>query len=240
MRLWIICATFASMNEIIIDHLAIGYPHKLIAKDLTWHLKGGELTCLIGRNGTGKSTLLRTMAGFLKPLQGSVTLCTDDHRYNPVLTDRHRLARLVSVVLTNRISISHTTVADLVAMGRMPYTGYFGKLSENDWQMADKAMDLVGITDFKNRDISTLSDGERQKAMIARALAQATPFFFLDEPTAFLDYDSKCSTMTLLHRLAHNMGKVIVLSSHDLDIVKRTADRIISLPLTADAGKPTD
>ena len=121
------------------------------------------------------------------------------------------------------------TVFDIVAMGRMPYTNFFGTLKDEDRKNVEEAMRTVGIAEFAMRDISTLSDGERQKVMIAKALAQQTPVIILDEPTAFLDYPSKVETMRLLHNLAADMGKIVIASTHDLDIAVRNADRLITI-----------
>lgn len=221
--------TFAMMNEIKLEDLSIGYRHKIVAKGLSCELSGGVFTCLIGRNGLGKSTLLRTLSGFQPPLAGSVVVYVGDKAYNISSVDKATLSRLVSVVLTERIDVSNITVYDVVSMGRMPYTDLFGTLRDEDKHVVDEALRLTGMADFAARDISTLSDGERQKVMIARALAQQTPVLLLDEPTAFLDYHSKVETMNLLHRLAKDMGKIVLASTHDLDIALRTTDRLLTI-----------
>ena len=218
-----------TVNRIEINHLTIGYRHRKVAGDLTARLEGGCLTCLIGRNGLGKTTLLRTLAGFQPALSGEVNLVIGDQSYRLDTLSRARLSRLVSVVLTEKTDVSHITVSEMVGMGRMPYTGFWGRLSHADRFMVSEALRITGISSLADRDISTLSDGERQKVMIAKAQAQQTPIVLLDEPTAFLDYPSKVYMMKLLAKMAHEEGKIILLSTHDLDIVLRHADHILTL-----------
>ncbi|MDY4410980.1 MAG: ABC transporter ATP-binding protein [Prevotella sp.] len=233
------------MKEIILQQLTIGYRHKVVADGLSAVLRSGELTCLIGRNGLGKSTLLRTLSGFLQPLRGAVLLReatkegNDEAELPPdspnarefVLNrlPKDRLAQLVSVVLTERVGVRQLTVEQLVGLGRMPYTGFFNGMSATDHRVVAEALRLTGMSSFAQREVSELSDGERQKVMIARALAQQTPVILLDEPTAFLDYGSKVETMRLLSDLAHRMDKLIVASTHDLEIALHTADRLLTI-----------
>lgn len=217
------------MDKIILNDVSIGYRKKVVAEGLTTELRGGEFTCLVGRNGLGKSTLLKVLAGFDKPLSGNISLNIKGKDYDLTKLSKTVLARFVSVVLTDRIEIANVTAKEVVGMGRMPYTGFFGKLKKEDKDIVDTAMGDTGIEELAEREINTLSDGERQKVMIARALAQQTPIILLDEPTAFLDYESKVSTMQLLHELAHDKGKIILASTHDLDIAVRYADRLITI-----------
>lgn len=185
-------------------------------------LYSGELTCLLGPNGAGKSTLLRTLAGFQKPVSGYVEI--DGRRLSAI--GSREIAGLVSVVLTEKLTIDNMDVESLVGMGRAPYTGFWGRLSAADHEAIDKALSLVGIESLRHRDIQSLSDGERQKVMIAKAFAQETPVIFLDEPTAFLDYPSKVEIMMLLSSLARQFDKTIFISTHDLDMTLQIADRI--------------
>lgn len=221
-----------------LNALSIGYRDKVIASNITAHLPKGRLTCLIGRNGTGKSTLMRTIAAFQPPLSGTITLTYPATTLTPAtvpdesssghlssLTPKDR-AKLIGVVLTDKPNVQNMTVRDMVAMGRSPYTGFFGRLSSHDNAIIEQAIALVNMQPFADRDISTLSDGERQKVMIAKALAQQTPLILLDEPTAFLDYPSKVDTMKMLQRLCHEQGKTVLLSTHDLDVSLSLSDNV--------------
>ena len=206
--------------------LAIGYRTKggtkVTAKGLNGALFSGELTCLIGSNGIGKSTLLRTLSAFQPKLSGEALLAG-----KPVgsYTDA-ALSKLVSVVLTERVILNNTTLYELIEMGRSPYTGFWGRLSDGDREKIEEAIDLVRIRPLVTRQVHTLSDGERQKGMIAKALAQDTPVIFLDEPTAFLDFPAKVEMMQLLHRLSRETGKTIFLSTHDLELALQISDKI--------------
>lgn len=215
------------MNTIQLKDLSIGYKlhngkTKTIASHINASVESGMLTCLIGRNGTGKSTLLRTMTGFIPPLEGQVIL---EGRDLSMLSATER-ARIISIVLTERPETDNITVNELVGMGRLPYTNFWGTLQEEDRHIVDDAMQMIGIYELRNRKIGTLSDGEKQKAMIGKAIAQQTPVIILDEPTAFLDYPSKQETMLLLHQLAQELNKTIFLSTHDLNIAYQVADKI--------------
>lgn len=213
-------------HSVAIERLSIGYAtrHKrhVVADALEAHAEGGTLTCLIGRNGSGKSTLLRTVARLQPKLGGRVELGgRDTTTFSP-----SQLARTLGVVLTSRPDASNITVGEVVAMGRAPYTGFWGRLSEDDRRIVDEAMSSVGISHMSHRRVCSLSDGECQKTMIAKTLAQQTPYILLDEPTAFLDFTGKVELMLLLRRLAHEQGKTILMSTHDLEAALRTADRM--------------
>lgn len=206
--------------------LITGYRSKntvyMVGKELSASLYAGELTCLIGTNGCGKSTLLRTLTAFQPPLDGKIVVRNRD------LSDysREELSRFIGVVLTDKLDVRDLKVRDLVAMGRMPYTGFWGHLTKQDHFFVDEAIELVGIRTLERRPIHSLSDGELQKTLIAKTLAQETPFIFLDEPTAFLDYPSKVELFLLLRRLAREKQKTVFLSTHDLDLVLQMADRL--------------
>lgn len=217
------------MKRLIIDNLTIGYRNKVIAGPLDGQLRGRELVCVIGRNGLGKSTFLRTLAGLQPPLSGDVRWQDGDSTVSCRSLRKDEMARIFSVVLTEQPDGVNLTVHDVVAMGRMPYTGFFGSLGADDEKMVGQALSLTGMSAFAHRDISTLSDGERQKIMIARAIAQHTPVMLLDEPTAFLDYESKKTTMAMLHAIATDMDKLVLVSTHDLDIALRHADRFVTI-----------
>lgn len=222
-------SNFACKRDMIqLDNLTIGYQSRrrkvVVAENLCACTEDGSLVCLAGVNGVGKSTLLRTIGGFQPPLGGSVQAGSGNRKASVESMTQTERSRMIGVVLTERTDLARLSVYDIVSFGRTPYSGLLGNLSEEDCTAVDYAIRLTGIESLKDRDAGTLSDGERQKVMIAKALAQQTPVIILDEPSAFLDYPSKNDLMRLLHRLAHEEGKTILLSSHDLDIVSRTAD----------------
>ena len=200
---------------ISLDNISIGYGSIVVADGINAKLNSGQLTCLLGANGAGKSTLLRTLSAFQPALAGSITY---DGRELDDFTPQER-ARLIGVVLTERSKMEYMSVRDLVAMGRMPYTGFWGGMNDDDRKIVK-----VGIMALADRLVDTLSDGERQKVMIAKALAQQTPVIYLDEPTAFLDFPSKVETMQLLLTLCHDMQKTVFLSTHDVEIAIQMAD----------------
>lgn len=212
------------METIKIENLTIGYGDKTVARNISGSICSGRLTCLLGENGVGKSTLLRTLAGFQPAISGSVTY-TAEPGLKPGSGGR-KLAKIVSVVLTQKPNVHNITVAEMVGMGRAPYTNFWGTLSAADREIVSRAMQLVGIGSMSHRMVHTLSDGERQKVMIAKALAQQTPVILLDEPTAFLDFPSKVEMMQLLHRLAAEMDKTVFLSTHDLELTLQIADML--------------
>lgn len=212
--------------DIRLENLSIGYKGgKPVADGINAVFNDGELSCLIGSNGIGKSTLLKTVAGFLPAVTGTVWLGERD----VAKMSRQEMAVAVSVVLTGSPSVRNLTAREMVGLGRSPYTGFWGGLSAADDRIVDEAIMLTGVANLGGRMVDTLSDGERQKVMIARALAQQTPAILLDEPTAFLDYPSKIELMKLLCRLAHEQGKTVVLSTHDLNLAVRLADRLFLL-----------
>lgn len=205
---------------ISLQNLTVGYGTKAVLSDINQVLKAGQLVCLLGANGVGKSTILRTLAGFQPPLSGEVLL---DGKDLSSLSLSQR-SKTVSIVLTERVEVPYMKVADLVGMGRSPYTGFFGKLTKEDRQIVGEAIEMVGISSLAERTIDTLSDGERQKAMLAKALAQQTPIILLDEPTAFLDFHAKISTLRLMLKLAHETNKIILMSTHDVEMALRLSD----------------
>ena len=214
------------MNILEISNLTTGYKQKkgdnIIARNLNASLTKGTLTCLLGPNGCGKSTLLRTLAAFQPPLSGEVLI-----EGSPLSSySTRQLAQLISIVLTDNSNITGMTVYNVIAMGRSPYTDFWGRLQPKDKEIIDQSIDLVGIRPLIHRRMQTLSDGERQKVMIAKAIAQQTPIIFLDEPTAYLDYPSKVQTLLLLHHLTRTLGKTIFLSTHDIEHALLAADNI--------------
>ncbi|MBE0637702.1 MAG: ABC transporter ATP-binding protein [Bacteroidales bacterium] len=209
------------------ENLSIGYQAGksrdiILHKGINIELYAGEITCLLGPNGSGKSTLIRTLCGLQKPLAGFVTI----HDKHVEKTPPAELSRLVSIVLTGQPEISNTSVFSVVAYGRSPYTGFFGALDGNDWEVVEKALQSTGIEHLRDRKFETLSDGEKQKVLIAKSLAQETPIILLDEPTAFLDFPGKVEIMQLLRNAAWKQDKAILLSTHDINLAIQFADRM--------------
>lgn len=214
-----------AMTAITTNRLTVGYHGHRVVEDISLSLPCGRLVCLLGPNGAGKSTLLRTLCGFQPPIAGTVTISGNDI----TTMSAAEVARLVSVVLTDRPLTPSLTAAEMVGMGRAPYTGFWGRLSDDDRRLVSEAMQTVGVDSLATRRMSRLSDGERQKVMIAKALAQHTPVIVLDEPTAFLDYPSKVAVMKTLARLAHDEGKTILMSTHDLELAAQLGDELMEI-----------
>jgi len=215
-------------NSILKTHnLTIGYKTsqktiRNVASNISTSLQTGELVCLLGPNGAGKSTLLRTLAGMQPPIAGEVKLLENDIYKLPP----QELAKLLSLVLTEKIDVGMLSAYALVSMGRYPYTDWWGKLTPEDEDIINWAIKSVGAVNLAPRNVSELSDGERQKIMIARALAQSPMVMLLDEPTAFLDLPRRVEIMQLLRQLARDTNQAILLSTHDLDLALRLADKI--------------
>lgn len=201
--------------------LSIGY-HQPLASSLNLQLRPAELVCLIGPNGAGKSTLLRTLAGMQSPLKGSVKIDEVDLHSMPAL----ELAKQLAIVLTGRIEAGNLSAYALVTLGRHPYTDWRGTLTPRDEEAVQHAMRLTGSDVLASRPIHELSDGERQRVMIARALAQEPKILLLDEPTAFLDLPRRVDLLQLLKRLSRETQCAILLSTHDLDLALRIADKL--------------
>jgi len=202
-------------------HLQIGYTNKLVQKGLTFSLHTGEMVCMLGPNGCGKSTLLRTLAG-LQPALGGEYHIGEPHT-------PHILSKQLALVLTERTSLDKTTVHDIVAMGRHPYTSFLGGLTPKDETIVQESLNLVGLASYSDTMFNALSDGESQRVLIAKALAQQTPIILLDEPTAHLDLPNRIRTLQLLRQLAHQQQKTILISTHELDLALRLSDRILLL-----------
>ncbi len=204
-------------------HLNIGYhPGAVLLTDIQLTLHSGDFVCLVADNGVGKSTLLKTIAGFIKPLNGEILLNNQALNY----FSGEQKAKYISVVLTDKLELFNMTVSELVSLGRIPKTGFLGRLNSSDMYACDKYMEICGISALKNRAFNEISDGEKQKALIAKALAQETPVMLLDEPTAFLDFSSKNIIIALLKNVCKAENKIVLFSSHDLDIVCKYADFI--------------
>ena len=233
------------MTEAILTahDLSIGYkrgrrPPRVVAGDIDVALDRGEFVCLLGPNGAGKSTLMRTLAGMQPALNGYVHIAGRDIAEMSAT----EIAQLLSVVLTDRVSAGTMAVRDLVGLGRYPHTDWIGRFAPKDEQAVAWAIRAAGAGDLEHRNVAELSDGERQRVMIARALAQQPDLMILDEPTAFLDLPRRVEIIALLRNLAHTTRKAILLSTHDLDLALRCADRIYLLPSDGalQTGAPED
>ena len=216
-----------SIDLIKIENLSVGYKSgssgpNYVAGPITNGIFAGEMICLLGTNGAGKSTLLRTVAGLQKPLEGSVFLNGERvEKMKPL-----QLAKKLSLVLTDSVRSGDLDVYSLISLGRYPYSGWLGALSAEDRKIIEWAAEATHVSPFLNRKISSLSDGECQKVMLARALAQDTKLIILDEPTAHLDLPSRIELMRLLHSLARETNKGILISTHELDLALQVADKI--------------
>ena len=204
------------------NNLTIGYDNKIVQQNLSFSLLKGEMVCMLGQNGCGKSTLLRTLAGLQPALAGSFEI------QNSQFLIQHSS---IALVLTERLSLDNTTVHDVVAMGRYPYTSFLGGLSVEDEQVIEQALEDVGFPNSKfliqNSKFSSHSDGEKQRVLIAKAIAQQTPIILLDEPTAHLDLPNRIKVLQLLRRLAHEQQKTILISTHELELAIQLSDRIL-------------
>ena len=205
-----------------LQDLDIGFGDRVLLDGVTCTIPAGKLTALIGRNGTGKSTLLRAIAGLNRHYSG--TIAVNGHAISSM--QPMQMARTLAFVTTERTRIAALTCRDVVAVGRAPYTNWIGRMQEQDHDIVMQSLCAVGMEDYALRTMDTMSDGECQRIMIARALAQDTPVILLDEPTSFLDLPGRYELCALLADLAHNRGKCILFSTHELDIARRTADSL--------------
>lgn len=230
-------------SVIKIEALSTGFRQKnrqklVLHERLDLQLNTGELVCILGPNGAGKSTLLRTLLGFEKALKGSIYI-------NGIALDDisvKDLSKLISVVLTDKIEDMFLTTFEIVSTGRYPYGNFSGKLTQDDIDVVELALTRVGIKHLSGKVFTRLSDGEKQKVMIAKAIAQDTPFVFLDEPVAFVDAPSKIGIMQLLHEMVENSGKGVLMATHDLDAALNYADRIWLMGINGkwEEGRPND
>lgn len=208
------------------NNLAVGYRNGkqqvTLLSGLNLSLERGKLVALLGQNGAGKSTLLRALTCDERPIDGNI----EANGKNLLDMPQRERSRLLGLVSTERIQAGALTVTELVGLGRQPHTGFLGRLDEEDHAIVRQSMADAGIIGKANEYVASLSDGERQKAMIARALAQQTPIIILDEPTAFLDVASRIETMRLLQTLAHERDKAVLLSSHDISQSLMLADEL--------------
>ena len=216
-----------STNKLTIGYRTASGGEHVVQTDLSFSLNAGEMVCMLGPNGCGKSTLLRTLAGLLPALSGTFNLQSS--------ISNLQSSKSIALVLTERLSMDNTTVHDVVAMGRYPYTSFLGGLTDEDEAIiADslRQVGFVGIQGYRDTDIAQSffnahSDGEKQRILIAKALAQQTPIILLDEPTAHLDLPHRILVLRLLRQLAHEQGKTVLISTHELDLALALSDRIL-------------
>ena len=213
-------------ESISTNNLTIGYQNTrggdptIIQRNLSFSLHAGEMVCMLGPNGCGKSTLLRTLAGLQEAVSSEKGVQSSEYG---VQSNENTIA----LVLTERLSMENTTVHDVVALGRYPYTSFLGGLSAEDEQVISQALADVGLAEDSNTFFNDHSDGEKQRVLIAKAIAQQTPIILLDEPTAHLDLPNRIKILQLLRRLAHEQGKTILISTHELELAIQLADRIL-------------
>jgi iron complex transport system ATP-binding protein len=208
------------------ENLQVGYSNKILLENLNLSLESGKLIALLGKNGSGKSTLLRVISNLQNSLAGSIQFNNEAESKNWSKINVKEKAKLMSLVLTEKDFFGNLKVRDLVAMGRYSYSNWLGKLQPEDEKYVDWAISEIGIEVFAERELATLSDGERQKALIARALAQNTPLFILDEPTAHLDLPNRIQTFKLLRECVKSRNQAVLLSTHELDLAMKLADEI--------------
>ena len=207
---------------ITLRNITLAYGDRTLVENGSAEFAAGELTALVGRNGAGKSTLLRAVTAIEPPKSGEVLLDGTNAAAMPPET----IARTISFVGTEKVRIANLRCEDIVAIGRAPYTNWIGRMQAADRRIVADALQAVGMEAFAERSIDTLSDGECQRIMIARALAQQTPTIVLDEPSAFLDIPTRFEICRLLQRLAHDEGKCILFSTHDLDAAMPVCDSV--------------
>ena len=205
-----------------LNDITLAFGERRLIEHASAHFECGKMTALLGRNGTGKSTLLRAIAALGRLQSGTIEIGGRDLRE----LSSAELARMIAFVNTERISVEAMTAYDMVAVGRSPYTGWSGKLRSGDHAVIERSIRIAGVEHLADRYIDTLSDGESQRVMIARALAQDTPAILLDEPTSYLDMPNRYELCTLLSRLAHDEGKCVLFSTHELDIALTLSDNI--------------
>ncbi|WP_289712792.1 ABC transporter ATP-binding protein [uncultured Muribaculum sp.] len=205
-----------------LHNFSIGYESRKLLDNVNAAMNAGSLTALIGRNGSGKSTLLRAIAGLNSKYTGNIVI--DGLDITKINT--HELAHRLAFVNTQRTRIANLTCLQLVGLGRTPYTDWIGRLSAKDTEAVEKALEAVGMQEYSRRTLDTMSDGECQRVMVARALAQDTPVILLDEPTSFLDLPNRYELCVLLGKLAHELNKCVLFSTHELEIAMRMCDNI--------------
>lgn len=205
-----------------LENITVGYGEHILLRDITANFASGALTALVGRNGTGKSTLMRAITGLGEYISGEVIL--GGRRIKDMTSAE--MSQTIAFVNTERVRVANLSCRDVVSLGRAPYTNWIGKMQPEDEQIVMRSLSLVGMESYANRSMDRMSDGECQRVMIARALAQQTPVILLDEPTSFLDMPNRYDLCSLLASLAHDEGKCVLFSTHELDIAISLCDSI--------------
>jgi len=220
------------------DHLAVGYQGKALIEELDIHIKKGEILAMIGPNGAGKSTILKTITKYLKEIKGTILMDSSDIKN---MTNQE-FSTKTSIVFTEKIKTEMMTCKDIVATGRYPYTGRMGILTKDDHNKVSKAMELVHITKLRDRDYTKISDGQRQRVLLARAICQEPQLIVLDEPTSFLDIYYKLELLEIIKKLAHKKKIAVFMSIHELDLAQKIADYVLCVKdgKVFQYGKPED
>lgn len=215
------------MNRTLVsaEKLSVGYGRKIIADGIKFVVKQGEILTLIGPNGAGKSTVLKTLAGYLKRLSGTIVIDSE----NTDKISEKEMAKKLSVVLTERIRPELMSCREVVETGRYPYTGSFGLLSEADREIVEKAIETVSMEDFAEKDFGAVSDGQRQRVMLARAICQEPDILILDEPTSYLDIHHKIQFLEILRNLAKEKQIAVIMSMHELDFAEKISDYVLCI-----------
>lgn len=215
------------MNKTLIsaEKLSVGYGRKVIVNNIEFKVKQGEILTLIGPNGAGKSTVLKTIAGYLKKLDGTIVIDSEDMEK----INEKEMAKKLSVVLTERIRPKLMTCREVVETGRYPYTGHFGILMEKDKKAVTNSIETVALQDFAETDFSCVSDGQRQRVMLARAICQEPDILILDEPTSYLDIHHKIQFFEILRKLVKEKNISVILSMHELDFAKKISDYVLGI-----------
>lgn len=213
------------MAEIRFENVSVGYQKKELMRDINFSLEKGEILALIGPNGAGKSTLLKTGAGLLEPLFGKVFI---KEKELPAYR-RSDLAKLMSVMLTGKVTSEYDTCFDVVRVGRFWYTDMFGRLTDADRQAIDRAMELIGVSDLKDRQFSKLSDGQRQRVLLARAIVSDPEILILDEPTSYLDMGYKTEFFDVLRSYVAGKSACVLISMHEIELARKVADKVVCI-----------
>ena len=213
------------MSEVIFNNTSVGYNGNPVIQDINFAIDKGHIPALIGPNGAGKSTILKTASGLIKPVKGEV--CIRDKAigsYSP-----KELYGIISVMMTDRVKTKYMTCFDVVRVGRYQYTGIFGGLSEDDRSVIKESMELIGVWDLKDKDYNTLSDGQKQRVLLARSIVSQPGILILDEPASFLDIGRKIEFFDVLHDLVHKKDIAVLISMHEVELIRKIADKVICI-----------